>query len=367
MSFFQSSGKAKAVLFVYLLVVNPWQISAMRHSAMGNHSQSQELEDAVLSQLDWKMCHWKWSTKFRRYYFQVNGENGNDHMAIRFDRDPKHPKLRLYDNQEWQVAYLPDAQDLEWKVANESAGRDFPLDDVSSIYFNPKKALALEIMLEDDSYQAFMGGLYFPQDLMKSALRAKAIKEQDHIDRVGADVELAPNARALKDAGLTAGKATGAGAVAGLSAGVAVGATFNVAVGVLASSTLGVSIAGIAGSTAIGAAVGAAGGLVVGVGVGAAVGLATGIVKVVLRQQYYRREVSVSMSVKLFEKLRCHPLYTNCGKDKEGAELLALKKKGCPRKVNGEWAVRGHFELHRTWQPVELHGDIQPVKFHGDI
>jgi len=347
---------ARAVLFFYLLVVNPWQISAMRQTAMGSQNQSQALEDAVMSQLqqgvDWKMCSWKWSTKFRRYYFQVNGENGNGHMAIRFDRDPKHPKLRLYPNQEWQVAYLPDAKDIEWKVKDERAGEDFPLDKISSIYFSDKKAMALEIMLEDDSYQAFMGGIYFPQPLMTSALRDKAIKEQDHIDRVGMDVKLAPNARALKDAGVTAGKASGAGAIAGLSAGVAVGATFNVAVGVLASSALGTSAMAIAGSTALGAAVGAAGGLVIGVGVGAAVGLTAGVVRVVLKNSYYRREMSLSMSMKLFEKLRCHPLYKICGKDAEGAELLVLKKKSCPSKANGVWSVRGHFELYRQWQPV---------------
>lgn len=344
---------AQAVLFLYLLLVNPWQISAMRHSATDSDSESQAIEEAVMSKLEqglqWKTCSPLGSRSFRRYYFQVNSKSSQDEeqMAVRFDRDVKKPKLRLYEDQEWQVAFHPDKKEIEWRVEDENAGRTIDLTNTRYITYSSKNGEALEILQEDDDeYQVFIGGVYFPHELMKSALRDQAMKEQDAMDRNSTEVTMAPNARAIKDGGLALGKVAGAGTVAGLAAGTTVGAVFNAALGVLTTSALGISIPTLASSTALGAAIGAAGGLVIGLGVGAGVGLIAGVTKVILRRRYFKREINLSMSTKLFEKLRCHPAFTKCGKDKEGMELLVRKGKKCPSKKGRTWSdVAKHYEI----------------------
>eukprot|EP00931_Biecheleriopsis_adriatica_P047585 TRINITY_DN27438_c0_g1_i2.p1 TRINITY_DN27438_c0_g1~~TRINITY_DN27438_c0_g1_i2.p1 ORF type:complete len:190 (+),score=34.76 TRINITY_DN27438_c0_g1_i2:452-1021(+) len=176
------------------------------------------------------------------------------------------------------------------------------------------------------------GGIYLPQVLMKSALERKTKFEE----REATGVRLSPAGAGAKHGGGIAARNAGVGALMGTSGGAAVtGLIAFISTGLVTASTgaiyttIGISAAG-------GAAAGAVGGAVI----GAVVGGVAGTVGAISKYAKYRRELALSMTQKIVDKLHCHSKFKFCGRDSKNVYIMVPKAtSSCPTKDNHVWKL----------------------------
>eukprot|EP00933_Yihiella_yeosuensis_P043936 TRINITY_DN3897_c0_g2_i1.p1 TRINITY_DN3897_c0_g2~~TRINITY_DN3897_c0_g2_i1.p1 ORF type:complete len:357 (-),score=51.97 TRINITY_DN3897_c0_g2_i1:345-1415(-) len=248
-----------------------------------------------------KGCPWFTWHSFKRYYFEFENQDG-DRYAVVLKRDKTKPELIIHRNQKWEVQYYKDTKVLEWTPVDVDPEKehDTVTMDLAQTEFikytdfgtaEDAEEPSVELRTQDGQEISFQGGLYFPEKLMKRAVLSRDPDE----------------GKAATDGKLSAGNSAGrVGAVAVLTGSVSLG------------------LGGAIGTAAL---AGVATGGALGLGVGAAVGAAGGVAYGVIHYRKQKREASLTMSQKLFEKLRCHPLLKQCGKTnvvvlKEGGECI---------------------------------------------
>jgi len=308
----------------FVLLLGPCAM-AVRSNSAATAAMTEEGEKP-----SFKSCNVLSRTGYKRYHYQVDTADGKT-IAIELVRSAKNPRLRLYMNQLWSVAYYPDTRIIEWMPvkADENvtvSKTEISLKDTTWIsYTDNNVGGSLRFMTTDLVPYSFTGGVYFPEELMLSALRPFSHRKFVPKDRQATDVQMAPYGKAAWT-GLTEVAGTTSG---GFGTGLAAGAGLGAAGTFLASGLLVTSWGVVAQATAIGALGGGAAGMVAGATAGLVVGLPVGLAKAAAKAVKNKREISLTMTKKIFEKMRCHPHFKSCPSE-PNTFLLGIKKKACP-------------------------------------
>jgi len=312
----------------------------------------------------WMDCGIGYSTTMRYYYFELDlHENDGEsvvHYAMELVRSPRAPRLRMYPGQTWSVALTDDDDHpLDWvltPIEGSVGGQEVEIDLLYDVNFLKQTYVdgdaGLHIGMKDGSDFKFTGGLYYPQVLLAQAMKkgdkgpfSKPKKEdevmggQKEATEVVAGESSALHAarsgrRELTSAVMKHTAAfAGKGIVGGLTVGIGLSVGFSSCValmnGILNSflasvgvqSTIQVSI-GIAPLTmaqiftfsTYAGGLGLLGGIAVGLGIGLAVGIPVGAAQMIRQLVKQHRELGLSASEKVFQKLYCHRQYKRCNK-----------------------------------------------------
>lgn len=317
-----------------------------------------------------KWCWFSSSNELKKYYFEFRFDpDSEDHTAIQLVRDPKQPKLLVHHVTQWVVRttpknksldenahlpWIPDVEspeDMEWLPAcMKPEGQDackpedvqqidllnvsyvrkvlIPVTDPSTGEVKEgEDEVGIEITYEDGTKDEFEGGVYLPRSLMLPAMR-RAEANYGKFSGLGQEAkEEASEGDNMFWAGLytfrntvtgAIGSSIGAGAVGGTSVGVGVGAV------ALLLSIPGLS-GFILGTMILGAGAGLVAGSAVGLALGAVLGTVTGGSMALWDYHKQKKELKLSATDKIWNKLECHDLFTHCNKT-----FIVPQGKTCP-------------------------------------
>jgi len=255
-------------------------------------------------------------------------------VTVLFERYKKNPELRLSRGKTWKVnLYTPGVNPLQlglgaykgklqWETVlakgfepEDVRDETVKLEDATYIrYVDKSKTHGLPAMLligqeGTSTPMVFAGGDYYNDELIRMSM--KRIKSDER--REG---RLPSEIAGQKPAGVAgAGQAVSSfGNAIGYAAGTSatVGSVMGGSIAFLSTGLLVTTTEVVVSATVVGAASGFVGGAGLGVAVGAVGGVATGLATGIHKFMKLRHEASLTMSEKIFEKLRCHPNFISC-------------------------------------------------------
>jgi len=317
-----------------------------------------------------KWCYFSSSNELKKYYFEFKFDpDMDDHTAIQLVRDPKLPKLNIHQVTQWVVRttpknksldenahlpWIPDVEapdEMEWLPACMKAeGQDGckPEDvreiDLTSVSYVRKVSIpvtdpntgevkegedevGIEITYEDNTTDEFSGGVYLPRKLMLPAMQ-RAEANYGKFSGLGQEAkDEASESDNMFWAGVYTFRNTLTGAI-GTSIGTGAAAGTSVGVGVGAVALL-LSIPGLSGfvvgTMILGAGTGLIAGSAAGLALGAVLGTVTGGSMALWDYHKQKKELALSATEKIWNKLECHDLFTHCSKT-----LIVPQGRTCP-------------------------------------
>eukprot|EP00931_Biecheleriopsis_adriatica_P027541 TRINITY_DN16559_c0_g1_i1.p1 TRINITY_DN16559_c0_g1~~TRINITY_DN16559_c0_g1_i1.p1 ORF type:complete len:572 (+),score=86.27 TRINITY_DN16559_c0_g1_i1:51-1766(+) len=125
----------------------------------------------------WQPCNFFSATSFKRYRFQLHAQRYpgyNVTVALQLVRSRKAPKLSIYWQHDWKVAFDVKKDTLDWTLVPTSQGHgtyEVDLLDVSSIAYSENEEPCLEIRHKNGTWQRLCGGAFLLDFFMKPAMR----------------------------------------------------------------------------------------------------------------------------------------------------------------------------------------------------
>jgi len=323
----------------------------------------EEVEDIEVDETQ-QWCTALSSRSTRTFRFELTYENG-DHVAMEFERHPRDPVIRLYRGRTWSVRLVRELdtysgemeESLEWTPvvwtntttpATEAEG-GMIADSSEPVEIDVRKDLAYirRVPSEDEQQTGikfgfmdgsppleFAGGLYYPENAMKRNLvRAFQQRQRQHEREVraaqegatftveAATSEVTEVSTLNRHAGSRRGDLTAGGARAALDTTTGIVEQIYESGKFSAISAFAFSFLPLVGSNpfALGLAWTATlTGLHTGVVWGAAFIVPTSIVSAIHSWRHERRELSMTASEKLFDKMSCHRMIGVC----QGGEII---------------------------------------------
>jgi len=299
----------------------------------------------------------QWCTRLsaqqnRTFHFELAYENG-DRTAMELVRHPRDPVIRFHRGQTWSVRLLrtPDRwsgeieESLEWTPVVPDETGEPRVDEHGNMIVSTSAPLVIDIRKDlayikrrspsgetptgiefgflNGNTQIFAGGLYYPENAMKRSLVRAFHQREREVRRATPEGEEPANVSTLNRHAAGREIAANGGKVVRDTT-VSIVESIYSAGKFSAISAFAFSFLPIIGSSpfALGAAFTAAttgpAGLIVGVTWAAAFTLPTSIIGAIHTWRHERREISMTASEKIFEKLSCHRMIGVC----EGAELV---------------------------------------------
>eukprot|EP00408_Alexandrium_pacificum_P010076 CAMPEP_0171232828 /NCGR_PEP_ID=MMETSP0790-20130122/40607_1 /TAXON_ID=2925 /ORGANISM="Alexandrium catenella, Strain OF101" /LENGTH=301 /DNA_ID=CAMNT_0011699071 /DNA_START=16 /DNA_END=921 /DNA_ORIENTATION=+ len=299
----------------------------------------------------------------RWYHFEMDivGEEKDHvrHFALELVRSPLAPRLLMHAGMTWGVRRTGDSDyPLDWVLtpldgapSGYTVGIDllYEVETIRSVE-SADAPKGLEIRFLNGSSITLVGGLYYPEKVMLSALgdlesqmkrdKEEPVDEADaekKLERAGSDRDLASVARYSKHM-------ESKGHIGGVAVGFGLTFTFSSAM-VVMNSALGnfaalmglglvlqvgvpLSLTQLFSFTTAGG-MGLAGGVAFGLGVGLVGGIPIAVAHAVTSYVKTQKELSLSASEKVFAKLDCHRHFVRCGWD---GDLLVPETVKCPVK-----------------------------------
>jgi len=314
----------------------------------------EEVEDGEVDETQ-QWCTAMSSRSTRSFRFELTYPNG-DHVAMEFERHPRDPVIRLYRGRTWSVRLVRERdtysgemeESLEWTPVlrdNTTATEVDMIEDLSEpVEIDVRKDLAYirRVPSEDEQQTGirfgfmdgsppleFAGGLYYPENAMKRNLvRAFQQRQRQHEREVRAAQEGATSTEAPTEvdtlnrhAGSRRGDLNAGGAQSALDTTTGIVTQIYESGKFSAISAFAFSFLPIVGSNpfVLGLAwTATVAGLQTGVLWGAAFIVPSSIVSAIHSWRHERRELSMTASEKLFDKMSCHRMIGVC----QGGEII---------------------------------------------